>query len=199
MLSIITTTGFITADFEQWAVPAQIILILLMLCGACAGSTTGGIKIDRHVILAQKAVQEVRRFLHPRLVTRLKSNGKPLDEDVVLSVTMFFYIYMCLLAVSSYLLCMLGADMLDGLTAAMSCLGGIGPAIGAWGPMESYANASTLSKWLLSLLMLVGRLEIYTILVLIRPLRKNRRQYEQQHGMDKLEENAMFEPLVRDE
>ena len=95
VVSIITTTGFITADFEQWAVPAQIILILLMLCGACAGSTTGGIKIDRHVILAQKAVQEVRRFLHPRLVTRLKSNGKPLDEDVVLSVTMFFFIFIC--------------------------------------------------------------------------------------------------------
>ena len=84
------------------------------------------------------------------------------------------------------------------MTAAMSCLGGIGPAIGTWGPMESYATAPSLSKWLLSLLMLVGRLEIYTVLVLIRPLHKNRRQYEQQHGMDKLEENAMFEPLVRD-
>ncbi len=198
VVSIITTTGFITADFEQWAIPAQTILILLMLCGACAGSTTGGIKIDRHVILAQKAVQEVRRFLHPRLVTRLKSNGKPLDDDVVLSVTMFFYIYMCLLAVSAYLLCALGSDLLNSVTAAMSCLGGIGPAIGTWGPMESYATAPSLSKWLLSLLMLVGRLEIYTVLVLIRPLHKNRRQYEQQHGMDKLEENAMFEPLVRD-
>lgn len=199
VVSILTTTGFMTADYELWATPAQVILMLLMLCGACAGSTTGGIKIDRHVILAQKAVQEVRRFLHPRLVTRLKSNGKPLDDEVVLSVTMFFYIYMCLLAASTYLLCVLGADLLDGLTAAMSCLGGIGPAIGVWGPVESYASAPALSKWLLSLLMLVGRLEIYTVLVLIRPPHKNRRQQEQAHEMEKLEENAMFEPLVREE
>lgn len=197
VVSILTTTGFVTADFEQWVTPAKMVLILLMLSGACAGSTTGGIKVDRHVLLAQKAVQEVRRFLHPRIVTRLKSNGKALDDELLLSVSIFFYIYILLIVTATYLLCIGGSDMLNSLTAAMSCLGGIGPAIGAWGPIESYASASPLSKWLLSLLMLIGRLEIYTVLVLIRPFHKKRRK-SQQRSLEKLEENAMFEPLVRE-
>ena len=198
VVSIITTTGFITCDFELWAAPAQMVLILLLLCGACAGSTTGGIKIDRHVILMQKAVQEIRRFLHPNMVTRLKSNNKPLDEDVVLSVTTFFYIYMTLIVVGTYLLCMLGGEMLDSLTAVMSCLGGVGPSIGAWGPIESYSGASVLSKWILSFLMMIGRLEIYTVLVLIRPFHGKWPNHSKKAVNHDFEEDGVIEPLVRD-
>ena len=198
VVSILTTTGFITCDFEQWALPAQFILILLMLCGACAGSTTGGVKIDRHVILAQKAVQEIRRFLHPRMVTRLKSNSQLVDDDVVLSVMTFFYIYLFLIAAGTYLVCMLGGEMLDSLTAVMSCLGGVGPALGAWGPMESYSSASAGTKWILSILMLLGRLEIYTVLVLFRVPFQRRKQKEQVLELEHLEENAIVEPMVRE-
>jgi len=198
VVSLLTTTGFITADFEQWAIPAQVVLILLLLCGACAGSTTGGIKIDRHVILMQKAVREIRRFLHPRMVTRLKSNHKPLEDEAVLSVAVFFYIYMLLIVAATYFLCVMGGSMLDSLTAAMSCLGGVGPSIGAWGPMESYSSASMASKWILSALMFIGRLEIYTVLVLIRSPRRNRYRNEEDRPLEALEENAMFEPQVRD-
>ncbi|MBR5320083.1 MAG: TrkH family potassium uptake protein [Peptococcaceae bacterium] len=198
VVSILTTTGFITCDFEQWALPAQFILMLLMLCGACAGSTTGGIKIDRHVILAQKAVQEIRRFLHPRMVTRLKSNNQLVDDDVVLSVMTFFYIYLFLIVIGTYLVCMLGGGMLDSLTAVMSCLGGVGPALGAWGPMESYSSAPVGAKWILSFLMLLGRLEIYTVLVLFRSPFQKRKHKKQETMLESLEENAILEPMVRE-
>lgn len=199
VMSILTTTGFITCDFEQWAIPAQMVLILLMLCGACAGSTTGGIKIDRHVILIKKAVQEIRRFLHPRMVTRLKSNNQLVDDDVVLSVTTFFYIYFMLLMVATYLICALGGGMLDSLTAVMSCLGGVGPSIGSWGPMESYSSASAPMKWIFSFLMLIGRLEIYTVLVLFRPINRKQRKGNQMLPLEELEENALVEPMVMEE
>lgn len=198
VVSILTTTGFITANFEQWAVPAQVVLLLLMLCGACAGSTTGGIKVDRHVILMQKAVREIRRFLHPRMVTRLKSNSKLVEDEVVLSVATFFYIYMLIIVIATFLICMLGGDMLDSLSAVMSCLGGVGPSIGAWGPTESYSSAPALVKWILSFLMMIGRLEIYTVLVLIRPFHGNRRHRGRDTSLEMLEENALFEPQVRE-
>lgn len=198
VVSILTTTGFVTADFEQWAVPAQVVLLLLMLCGACAGSTTGGVKVDRHVILMQKAVREVRRFLHPRMVTRLKSNSKLVEDEVVLSVATFFYIYMLIIVISTFLVCMLGGEMVDSLSAVMSCLGGVGPSLGAWGPTESYSGAPALVKWILSFLMMIGRLEIYTVLVLIRPFHGNRRHRSQERDLKVLEENALFEPQVRE-
>ena len=201
VVSVITTTGFITCNFEQWAVPAQFILILLMLCGACAGSTTGGIKIDRHVLLAQKAVQEIRRFMHPRMVTRLKSNSQLVDDEVVLAVTTFFYIYLFLIVIGTYLVCMMGGAMLDSLTAVMSCLGGVGPAIGEWGPTGSYTTAPAGVKWILTVLMLLGRLEIYTVLVLFRrPFqnRKKKKPVEIVDGLENLEENAFLEPMVRE-
>ena len=196
VISVITTTGFHTADFEQWAVPARSVLILLMLSGACAGSTAGGIKIDRHVILMQKAVQEIRRFLHPRLVIRLKSGGKPVGDDVVLSVTMFFYTYLLVVAVAAYLLCMCGCEMLDAVTVSMSCLAGIGPGLGAWGPSETYAGASLIMKWIMILLMLLGRLEIYTALVIIRPFAGRKQSRKQEVRMDGVQDEGLFEPMV---
>lgn len=166
--SILSTTGFVTCDFEQWPVMAQVVLVLLMTSGACAGSTTGGIKIDRHVILFQKALYEMKKFMHPRMVRHLRSNGKPLQPELILSVTTFFFIYMVIVAISIYLLCCMGADGLDSTTAVFSCLGGVGPSIGHWGPMESYSQAPAAAKWLLSFLMLLGRLEIYTVLIVLQ-------------------------------
>lgn len=196
VISIVTTTGFHTTDFEQWVVPARTVMVLLMLSGACAGSTAGGIKIDRHVILIQKAAQEIRRFLHPRLVTRLKSAGKPVEDDVVLSVMMFFYTYLLVVAAGAYLLCMCGSEMLDAVTVAMSCLAGVGPGLGAWGPTETYANASLLMKWIMILLMLLGRLEIYTALVIFRPFTGKKQSRRQDVRMDDVQEDGLFEPMV---
>lgn len=202
VVSILTTTGFFTCDFTQWALSAQFVLLLLLLCGACAGSTTGGIKIDRHVILAQKAGQEIRRFLHPRMVTRLKSNNQLVDENVVLSVATFFYLYLFLAAVSTYLVCMMGNDILESILAVLSCLGGVGAAAGSLDAAQFYASMSIPAKWLLSILMLVGRLEIYTVLVLLQPLHATRRSMIDMENdtklLDELEDNGILEPMVRE-
>lgn len=169
VLSILTTTGFVCCDYELWTPAAQMILIALMFSGACAGSTTCGFKIDRHIILLQQAGREVERYLHPRLVRTLKTSEKSLPEPLLHSVTTFFYLFMLLAIGSTFLLCCMGVDLLDALTGAMGCLGGVGPAIGAWGPTESFSSAPTAAKWLLSALMLLGRLEIYTVLAVFWP------------------------------
>ena len=167
--SVLTTTGFVCFDYERWVPAAQVVLIILMFSGACAGSTTCGFKIDRHIILMQQARREVQRFLHPRLVRTLKSSEKNLPEQTMHSVTTFFYLFVALVLVSTLLLCCMGAGLLDALTCALACLGGVGPAIGAWGPTESFSSAPAVAKWLCSALMLLGRLEIYTVLAVFWP------------------------------
>ena len=198
VVSILTTTGYITCDFEEWVPAAQLVLVILLMCGACAGSTTGGIKIDRHVILAQKAIQEIRRFLHPNMVTRLKSNNTLVDDETVLSVTTFFYIYMILIIIATFFMVCLGGPTWDSLTAVMSCLGGVGPSIGAWGPTESYSSVPYFGKWILSFLMMIGRLELYTVLVLFRPFHKKRRHLRHTTSVESMEEDGLIEPYLRE-
>ena len=167
--SVLTTTGFVCMDYELWVPAAQLILILLMFSGACAGSTTCGFKIDRHIILLQQARREVQKFLHPRLVRTLKSSEKNLTEQTLHSVTTFFYLFVMITLISTLLLCCMGMDLLSALTAALTCLGGVGPALGAFGPVESFSAAPSAAKWLCSALMLIGRLEIYTVLAVFWP------------------------------
>lgn len=198
VVSIVTTSGFVLCDFSQWAVPAQYLLVLLLLCGASAGSVSGGIKIDRHIILLQKAVQEIRRFLHPNLVTRLKSNRQLLDDDMVLSVNMYFYIYIVLLIAGTAVLSMCGITLSSALTAAMSCLGGIGAAIGMGETLLYYGALSNLAKWMLGILMLIGRLEVYAVLVLIHPFHRKMRENERIVSLETLERDGVIEPFVRD-
>ena len=167
--SILTTTGFVSTDYELWMPGAKFILLMLMLSGACAGSTTCGFKIDRHIILAKRMYYEIQRFLHPRMVRTVKANQKQLPEQVVHSVTTFFYLFVMILLVSTFALCCMGMDMLSALTGALSCLGGVGPALGFLGPAESFSSAPTAAKWLFSALMLIGRLEIFTVLAVFWP------------------------------
>lgn len=176
--SILTTTGFVCADYELWVPAAKFVLILLMFSGACAGSTTCGFKIDRHIILFQQAEREIRRFLHPRLVHTLKANQKNLPEPILHNVTTFFHLFIVFTAISTLILCCMGADLLDSLTGVLGCLGGVGPAIGIWGPTESFSTAPAGAKWLLSILMLLGRLEIYTVLAVFWPDRRKHFRYK---------------------
>lgn len=167
--SILTTTGFVCSDYELWAPAAQLVLVLLMFSGACAGSTTCGFKIDRHMILMQQVRREVVRFLHPRLVRMLKTSEKNLPEQIMHSVTTFFYLFVMLTVAATFLLCCMGVDFMSALTGVLGCLGGVGPAIGIWGPTESFSSAPVAAKWLFSMLMLLGRLEIYTVLAVLWP------------------------------
>ena len=118
---------------------------------------------------------------------------------MVLSVMTFFYIYLILVLIATYLVCLCGGEFLDSLTAVMSCLGGVGPAWGQWGPTESFSSAPALAKWILSFLMLIGRLELYTVLVLFLPLHTKRQYQDETAVVETLEEDALFEPMVREE
>lgn len=198
VVSIVTTAGFVLCDYSGWAPPVLMLLILLMLSGACAGSVGGGLKIDRHIILLQKAAQEIRRFLHPNLVTRLKSNHQILDDDLVLSVNMYFYIIMILAVLGTASLSMCGIELSGALTASLSCLGGIGPAIGLGESLLYYGALPGACKWVLGILMLVGRLEVYAVLVLIHPFHKKIRENERLQLLETLERDGMIEPFVRE-
>lgn len=167
--SIITTTGYATADFNLWPEFSKCILLILMLVGACAGSTGGGLKVSRAVMLFKMVQREIRHLLHPRSVNSVKFEGKQVDGATLKSVSSYFAIYaICLLSV--FLLLSLDAfDLETNLSAAISCFNNIGPALGAAGPASSYAGYNAFSTFVLSLAMLLGRLEIFPLLLTLSP------------------------------
>ena len=167
--SIITTTGYATTDFNLWPEFSKSILLLLMMVGACAGSTGGGLKVSRAVMLVKMVRKEVRHLLHPRSVNTVKFEGKVVDGATLKSVSSYFAVYMlCLLSV--YLLLSLdGFGMETNMSATFACFNNIGPGFAAVGPTASYAEYNIFSKIVLSLAMLLGRLEIFPILLTLSP------------------------------
>jgi trk system potassium uptake protein TrkH len=169
VVSIITTTGYGTADYEQWPVMSQLIILLLMFLGASAGSTGGGMKCLRIMLCFKYCYKELFSLIHPHAVTHIKIAGKPVADDVMRSVLGFLVLYVGLFALSSILLAGLGADFTTSITAVASCIGNIGPGFGMVGPVENYAQIPFLGKWLLIWCMLLGRLEIFTLIILVVP------------------------------
>ncbi len=167
--SIITTTGFGTADFNTWPVFSQIILVLLMFVGACAGSTGGGLKVSRVVILFKQALKEVRHTLNPRAVIAVKMEKKPLTVSILSGVCVYFVVYMLLMGLSVLLLSLDGFDVTTTVTAVIACMNNIGPGLGAVGPTGNFSGFSDFGKLLLSFDMLAGRLELFPMLVLFYP------------------------------
>ena len=169
--TLMSTTGFGTVDFtETWPEYGKWILMLLMLCGACAGSTGGGIKVSRLIILCKSGRAELRQMIRPRSVLRVEMDSKRVERSTVKAATTFFAMYMALLLLFSFLVSLDGVDIATSFTAALSCLSNIGPGMTrAIGPAGSFAFFSDGTKLLLSLAMLMGRLEIYPILVLLSP------------------------------
>lgn len=167
--SVITTTGFATADFNTWPELSRSILVVLMFLGACAGSTGGGLKISRFVILLKSAQRFTRRALHPNAAQLVHFERRPVDENTVTGVNAYFTLYCLLHAVSILLISMDGFDFTSTVTAVIACFNNIGPGLGLVGPMGSYADFSGFSKIVLSLDMLVGRLEIFPMLMLFAP------------------------------
>ena len=176
--SIITTTGYATTDFSSWPELSRAIMVLLMFFGACAGSTGGGLKIARVVILLKTAVQDVRHMIHPHAVSVVRFEKKPLDEKTFRSVHVYFVLYILLFAVSVLLLSLEHFDLITTFTAVASCLNNIGPGLELVGPMGNYSGFSDWGKLLLCWNMLLGRLEIYPILTMMVPLawRRNRKK-----------------------
>ena len=168
--TLISTTGFGTVDFTTWPEYCKWILILLMFCGGCAGSTGGGIKLSRLLILGKAVGAEIKQMIRPRSVVRVQLDGKRVEEGTVRAAEMFFAFYMALLLLFSLLVSFDGVDLATSFTAALSCLSNIGPGMTEIiGPAGGFAFFSARTKLLLTLAMLLGRLEIYPIAVLLIP------------------------------
>ena len=167
--SIITTTGFATADFNAWPEFSRAILVILMFVGACAGSTGGGIKVARVVILCKTSLGDMRKMLHPNAVTTVRFEGKPLTDRSIRGVHLFLTVYIMVFTVSVLLLSLDRFDLTTTFTAVAACINNIGPGLEVVGPMGNYAQFSPAAKLLLSFDMLVGRLEIFPMLLLCAP------------------------------
>ena len=169
VISIITTTGFATADFDQWPPVTKMILFTLMFFGGCAGSTSGGLKIIRIIILLKDAVGSLLRAVHPKIVRTVKVDKKPVDFAVLHTILQFFFLYMVTFFISVILVSATGLEPMDTLGAVASALGNVGPGFGAVGPTTTFAEVHPIAKAVLIVDMLLGRLELFTILVLLHP------------------------------
>jgi len=167
--SIITTTGFATADFDQWPALSKKILVLCMFLGAMAGSTGGGIKIVRIILLAKHAYQEIFRIIHPHAITTVKLGGKGVPQEVLSSIWGFFILYLAIFVTSAIIMASLGLDMVSSFASVAACIFNVGPGLGMVGPTKNYLLIPSLGKWILIFCMLVGRLEIYTVVALLIP------------------------------
>ncbi|MBC7114781.1 MAG: TrkH family potassium uptake protein [Archaeoglobi archaeon] len=169
VVSIMTTTGFTTANFDSWPNGARMILFLLMFIGGSAGSTAGALKVVRFTAILKYALNEIRRGIHPKGVFSIRIGGNVVSETVMSSVLSVFILYLLLFAISSTILSILGYDLVTSLSAVAACLGNVGPGLGLVGPSESYAFLHPLAKLLLSFCMIAGRLEVLPILILFSP------------------------------
>jgi len=168
--TFITTTGYATADYEQWSSLAQVTLFTLMFVGGCSGSTGGGIKVIRLVTMLKQGLNEMKYLVHPRGVFVIRISGQTVKKDIVYAISGFFFLYIFLLLVVTAVVATCGTDVLTAFTTALATVGNIGPGFGMVGPTENYAFYPAYVKWFLSIAMIIGRLEIYTILVLFTPV-----------------------------
>lgn len=169
VVSIITTTGFVTADYTVWAPFITMSFFTMMFLGGSAGSTGGGIKIIRHLAMAKNCMLEFKRLLHPRAVLPLKINSRIVAPRIISNILVFVLVYLIIFAGSSTVMSGLGLDFDSSIGSVAATLGNIGPGIGSVGPMDNYHLVPALGKWFLSFLMLLGRLELYTVLILFTP------------------------------
>ena len=167
--SVVSTTGFSTADFALWPTVSQFVLVLLMFLGGCAGSTAGGLKASRVLLLLRCARRSLRRLSHPRAVKVVKLDGKAVDEETLNTVFVFFTCFFLVLGGTCLVVSLDGFSLTTSCSAALACISNTGPGLEAVGPLGNFAAFSSLSKVVLSMAMLVGRLEIFPILILFQP------------------------------
>ncbi len=168
--SIMTTTGFATTDFDLWPTLSKTILVLLMFIGGCAGSTGGGMKVSRVVILGKSSYSELKKMVKPRSVVSVKFDGEIISEDTIKKVRVFFVVFMGLLAISTFLVAIEGyGTLVSNFTASLSCISNIGPGLEIVGPTGNFSGYSSFSKVVFSIDMLAGRLEFFPIMILFSP------------------------------
>ena len=167
--SILTTTGFATADFDAWPTASRLLLLALMVSGASAGSTSGGVKLIRIYVLVKRSILDIRAHMLPHAVLRLKVGKKPLDPSIAANISTFFIIFLLLGGIATLLMSFYMPDPISAVSAVLATLGNIGPGLGVVGPTENFAFVAPAGKMILSVCMLLGRLELYTVLVLLLP------------------------------
>jgi len=169
VVSVLTTTGFVSADFTMWNSMVTAIIFSLFFIGGSAGSTSGGIKIVRHIIMIKSSFYEFKKLLHPNAIIPVRYDGSGVSKSIIYNILSFFILYMLIFITSSVLLTFFGLDFLSAMGAAASSLGNIGPAIGSVSPVDNFAHLTIPAKWFCSFLMLIGRLELFTVLILFTP------------------------------
>lgn len=169
VLAIITTTGFVTADYTLWTPFLVVFFFGLMFLGGSAGSTSGGVKVVRHLLLIKNGFLEFKRALHPSAILPVRYNMKAISGDIVFNILGFFILYMLSFIIGALVFSMFQLDFESSIGLAASSLGNVGPALGDFGPVNNYAALPPLAQWWASFLMLIGRLELFTVLVLFTP------------------------------
>ncbi|NHE59619.1 TrkH family potassium uptake protein [Cyclobacterium plantarum] len=169
VVSLITTTGYVTADYTAYSNGLTVIFFMMLFIGACAGSTSGGIKFIRHLTFVKNSTLEFKRIVHPRAVVPLKINGERVTGKVITHIMNFLLLYLMIFVLGSIVMSIAGYDLITSFGAVATSLGNVGPAIGRVGPVDNFAFFSPFAKLFLSFLMLLGRLELFTILVLFTP------------------------------
>ena len=169
VLSVVTTTGFVTADFTMWTPFLVVFFFGLMFLGGSAGSTSGGVKVVRHLILIKNGFLEFRRALHPNAILPVRYNQKSISGDIVFNILGFFILYMLSFIIGALVFSAFNLDFESSIGLAASSLGNVGPALGDFGPVNNYAALPQLGKWWAAFLMLIGRLELFTVLILLTP------------------------------
>ena len=167
--SIITTTGFATADFDQWHQTSRMVLVLLMFCGACAGSTGGGMKVSRFILLFKTVSRELRSYLFPKSVKKIHMDGKPVEDEVIRGVNVYLITYFVLFVLSVFCLTFEDHDLVTNFTAVAATINNIGPGLNMVGPTQNFAFFSHFSKYVLMIDMIAGRLELFPVLILFYP------------------------------
>ncbi|MDO0822300.1 TrkH family potassium uptake protein [Desulfosporosinus nitroreducens] len=169
VVSIMTTTGFTAADYDQWPSVSKIILLCLMFIGGCAGSTAGGMKVSRIILLFKLGWVELRRAIHPKAVINVRFAKRTVDPVIFNTVAVFFFLFLSIFAFATLLLAATGLEPFDAMSAVVATLGNIGPGFGVVGPTTTFSSINAFGESVLILCMLLGRLELFTLLVLIQP------------------------------
>lgn len=169
VVAISTTTGFVSADFTMWNSLATILVFSLFLIGGSAGSTAGGVKIVRIIIIIKNSLLEIKKLLHPNAIIRVRYDNKSIHQHIVFNILSFFVLYMTIFILASITLTFFGLDFISAMSASASSLSNVGPALGSVSPVNNYAHLSEHAKLFCSFLMLLGRLELFTILILFTP------------------------------
>ena len=174
--SVMTTTGYATADFDKWPELSRMIMVLVMCVGGCAGSTAGGLKVSRILLMVKSAKKEIKRIMHPRSVSIIRFDGKRVNDEIAQSTNIYFTVYMMIFVISLLLVSFdNNADMTSNVTSVIATLNNIGPGLGVVGPMGSFASYSMFTKIIYIIDMLLGRLEIFPLLLLFSPKMWTRR------------------------